>query len=101
MGTIYRRKGEYEPAISAFAEAIRRNPFSFDDTFNLAQLYHFTLRVKEAIQAYLHAAELKPGDFDAQLNLGVCYQQTGDYNQAVERFEKAIDIDPDRPYAYV
>ena len=55
LGLIFRRMGEYEQAIQSFAEAIRRNPFSFDDTFNLAQLYHFTKRVKDAIQAYLHA----------------------------------------------
>ena len=101
MGVIYRRMGEYELAIGCFVEAIRRNPFSFNDTFNLAQLYHFTKRLKEAIQAYLHAVELRPGDFDTQLNLGTCYQQTGDYGQAVERFQKAVDIDPNRAHAYV
>ncbi len=100
MGTIYRRLGEYEQAIECFVLALQRNP-SFDDTFNLAQLYHFTQRVKEAIQTYLQAVELKPASFDAQLNLGVCYQQTGDYSQAIERFEKAIAIEPDRPHAYV
>lgn len=101
MGVIYRRMGEYPEAIDCFIEAIRRNPFSFDDTFNLAQLYHFTHRVKEAIQAYLHAVQLEPKEFDAQLNLGVCYQEMGDFDQAVERFRKAIDVAPNRPHAYV
>lgn len=101
MGLIYRRMGEYERAIEAFIEAIRRNPFSFQDTFDLAQLYHFTKRIKDAIQAYLHAVELRPDHFDAQLNLGTCYQQIGDGAQAVERYRKAIEIDPDRLHAYV
>ncbi len=101
MGVVYRRKGDYEQAIDCFVEAIRRAPFSFDDTFNLAQLYYFTDHVKNAIQAYLHAVGLKPQDFDAQLNLGVCYQQMGDLDQAVERFQAAIDIDPNRPHAYI
>ncbi|MBI4719368.1 MAG: tetratricopeptide repeat protein [Planctomycetes bacterium] len=101
MGLIYRRMGDYAQAIDSFVEAVRRNPLSFDDTLNLAQLYHFTQRVKEAIQAYLHAVELRPNDFDAQLNLGTCFQQSGDLQQAVERFEKAIAIDPNRPHAYV
>ena len=101
MGVIYRRMGEYEQAIDCFVEAIRRNPFSFEDTFNLAQLYYFTERITDAIQAYLHAVELEPDNFDAQLNLGVCYQQTGDLTQAVEQFQTAIDVDPDRPHAYV
>ncbi len=101
MGVIYRRMGRYEQAITCFVEAIRRNPLSFDDTLNLAQLYHFSKRIADAIQAYLHAVELRPDDFDAQLNLGVCYQQAGDLNQAIERFQEAIDIDPDRPFAYV
>ncbi len=101
MGMIYRRVGDYAKAIDCFIEAIRRDPFSFDDTLNLAQLYHFTERVKDAIQAYLHAVELRPEHFDAQLNLGVCYQQAGDLTQAVERFQRAIDVEPDRPHAYV
>jgi tetratricopeptide (TPR) repeat protein len=71
MGVIYRRMGEYDAAIDCFVEAVRHDPFSFNDAFNLGQLYHFTERVKEAIQAYLHAVELQPEDFDAQLNLGV------------------------------
>ena len=97
----YTEAAEYDQAVACFVEALRRDPFSFDDTFNLAQLYHFMKRVREAIQAYLHAVELRPDDFDAQLNLGVCYQQTGDLTQAIERFQKAIELDPDRPYAYV
>lgn len=101
MGIIYRRMGDYELAIDCFIDAITRNPYSFDDTLNLAQLYHYTKRITDAIQAYLHAVELKPNDFDAQLNLGVCYQETGDTNQAIQRFQNAIEIDPDRPYAYV
>lgn len=101
MGVIYRRMGKYVAAIDCFVEAVRHDPFSFDDAFNLGQLYHFTERVKEAIQAYLHAVELQPEDFDAQLNLGVCYQQAGDLDQAVDRFQRAIDVDPHRPHAYV
>ena len=101
MGVIYRRMGEYERAMDSFVQAIHCDPFSFDDTFNLAQLYHFMNRITEAIQAYLHAVQLDPADFDAQINLGVCYQQTGDFDQAVKRFHKAIDIDPNRPHAYV
>ena len=31
MGTIYRRMGDYEQAIDCFVEAVRINPFSFDD----------------------------------------------------------------------
>jgi tetratricopeptide (TPR) repeat protein len=101
MGLIFRRMGEYDQAIDCFIAAIRRDPFSFSDTLNLAELYHFLGRVQEAVQAYLHAVELRPRDFDAQLNLGVCYQQTGDFVQALDRFQRAIDIDPDRPHAYV
>lgn len=101
MGGIYRRMGDYEKAISCFVEAIRRDPFSFEDTLNLAQLYHFTERLKEAVQAYLHAVELRPEDVDSNLSLGVCYQQLGDVDQALERFEKAIALDPDRPHAYI
>ncbi len=101
MGTIYRRMGDYEHAIACFLEAIRRNPFSFDDTLNLAQLYHFSSRLRDAVQAYLHATELQPDHFEAQLNLGACYQQLGDYDQAVERFERAIAVDPDQPSSYV
>ena len=101
MGSIYRRMGDYDRAIGAFLEAIRRNPFSFGDTFNLAQLYHYTKRIKDAIQAYLHAVDLRPQNFDAHLNLGVCYQQSGASSQAADQFAKAIQIDPDRPQAYV
>jgi tetratricopeptide (TPR) repeat protein len=101
MGGIYRRMGDYDRAIGAFLEAIRRDPFSFGDTFNLAQLYHFTKRIKDAIQAYLHAIDLRPEDFDARLNLGVCYQQSGAFSQAADQFAKAIQINPDRSQAYV
>jgi len=101
IGTIHRRRGEISLAIEAFVEAVRQNPLSFDDTLNLAQLYHFTTRIRDAIQAYLHAVELQPDNFEAQLNLGVCYQQVGDTAQAAERFQAAIELDPDNPGAYV
>lgn len=101
MGLIYRRLGDYDRAIASLADALRRDSSSFADTFDIAQLYHFTERIRDAIQAYLHAVELRPQDFDAQLNLGVCFQQAGDFGQAVERFRVAIDIQSDRPHAYV
>ncbi|MCP4251492.1 MAG: tetratricopeptide repeat protein [bacterium] len=101
MGVIYQRMGEYEQAIRCFVTALRNNPFSFDDTLNLARLYHFSKRLDDAIEAYLHACDIKPDDFDAQLNLGVCYQELGQTAQAVERFEEAIDIDSNRPDAFV
>ncbi|MGD2108209.1 MAG: tetratricopeptide repeat protein [Phycisphaerae bacterium] len=101
MGFIYRKLGEYERAVDCFVEAIRRDPFSFDDALNLAQLYDLMERITDAIQAYLHAVHLQPENFDAQINLGVCYQKTGEFTRAAERFNKAIEIDPDRPHAYV
>lgn len=101
MGTIYRRLGEYELAIDSFVEALLRNPISFDDTFSLGQLYHFTKRLARAIQMYLHAIDLEPGNFDAQLNLGVCYQQTGEHAMAIGHFQEAILIDSDSPHAFV
>jgi tetratricopeptide (TPR) repeat protein len=101
MGIIYRRMGDYGRAIDCFAAAVRNDPFSFEDTLDLAKLYHFTRRLRDAVQAYLHAADLKPDNFDTQLNLGVCYQEMGELQQAVERFNKAIGIDSDRLDAYV
>ncbi len=101
LGVVYRRMGDDEQAIDSFVEAVRRDPFSFQDTFQLAQLYHATHRLVEALQAYHHAAEIKPNDFEVQLNLGTCYQEMGDWQQAVSRFQKAIELDPNRPYAYV
>lgn len=101
MGVIYQRMGEYERAIACFANAIRYNPFSFNDSLSLARLYHFTKRLHDAVEVYLHACDLEPDDFDAQLNLGVCYQQMGEIQQAVERFHNAIEIDSDRPHAFV
>lgn len=101
MGRALRQLGEYERAIDAFVEAIRRNPDSFGDTLNLAQLYHVTERIGQAIQAYLHATELQPESYEAQLNLGVCYQEQGDLAQATDRFQRAVEIEPDRPHAWV
>ena len=49
MGRIYRRMGEYEQAIDSFVEAVRRNPFSFDDTFNLAS---FTISPTDYARPY-------------------------------------------------
>ncbi|MCH7812660.1 MAG: tetratricopeptide repeat protein [Planctomycetes bacterium] len=101
MGVIYQRMGEYEQAIRCFVNALRNNPFSFNDTLNLARLYHFSKRLDDAVEAYLHACDIKPDDFDAQLNLGVCYQELGQTAQAVERFSEAIEIDSNRPDAFV
>ncbi|HEY3241715.1 MAG TPA: tetratricopeptide repeat protein [Phycisphaerae bacterium] len=101
MGVIYRRMGDYGRAMDCFAAAVRNDPYSFEDTLDLAKLYHFTRRLRDAVQAYLHASDLKPDNFDTQLNLGVCYQEMGELQQAVERFNKAIAIDSDRLDAYV
>ena len=101
MGDIFRRLGNYDAAMDAFVEALRRNPFSFDDSFKLAQVYHLMKRVADAVQAYLHAADLRPDDFDTQINLGVCYQESGDHDLAVDRFRRAIALDPTLPHGYV
>ncbi len=101
IGDIFRRLGNYDAAIDAFVEALRRNPFSFDDSFQLAQLYHLMERVSDAIQAYLHAADLQPDDFDTQINLGMCYQESRDHELAIDRFRKAIALDSSRPHAFV
>ena len=73
MGLIYRRMGEYERAVACFVAAVRYDPFSFSDTLNLAQLYHFMGRVKDAFDP---AGILNPGAMLPALDL----------EQALERY---------------
>ena len=94
-GREYYVSGNYEKAIDAFKESIRKKPNSAEAHFNLGLAYGKIGESDKEIESYLEAIRLKPKVPNVHFNLGSAYKENGDIQSAIESYKKALQIDND------
>jgi tetratricopeptide (TPR) repeat protein len=87
--------GEYDKAIDAFKEEIRKNPSSAEAYFNLGLAYGKTGQQDKEIAAYEQTIKLKPNVSSTYFNLGTAYNDIGHKQKAIAAFTDAIRLNSD------
>jgi Flp pilus assembly protein TadD len=99
-GNAYAEKGQYQPAIDDYNEALRLQPNFTSAYFNRGNVYKNLGQYKMAIKDYNNTIRLSP-DFIVAYNFrGLDYGKLGEYELALENFNEAIRLKPDYASAY-
>jgi Flp pilus assembly protein TadD len=94
------RRGDYDQAEAAFAEALKTNPQRADALTHLACLRDRKGKFTDSAELYRKALALKPGDADIYCNLGYsCYLQRR-WADAVTNLKQAIALRPEHRQAH-
>ena len=93
LGYMLRLEGAFEPALEAYAEALRRGVTGPEEVhLNRAVIYADELRRDQAALAELRAAlDLVPAYPPALINLGNLLEEQGDRGGAVDVYQRLLD----------
>ena len=96
LGWSLRADRQYEPALEAYAEALKRGVTQPEDvhvnrSVILSEHLH---RADEAAEELRKAVAINPAALLAWLNLGGLHEDLGDAAQAREAYRRALDADP-------
>lgn len=95
FGMVHARQGDFERAVSNFAEAANLDPESFDAWQHLAIALHRLGRLDEAISAYERALWLDARSTDTLHNLALARMGNGDREGAWQEHALLAALDPD------
>ncbi len=94
-GRKYYIAGEYDKAIAAFKEEIRKKPTSAEAYFNLGLAYGKNGQQENEIDAYREALKLNPNRPELHFNLGTVYNDIGKKEEAIRVLKEAIHLRPE------
>ncbi|MFB3040979.1 MAG: tetratricopeptide repeat protein [Candidatus Poribacteria bacterium] len=92
LGQAYLRKGEYEPAITAFKKTIEMKPDAVQAYVNLATVFLKQNRLDLAIASCQNAIRIAPNSALAHYNLACVYALMGEEKPAIESLKRALDL---------
>ncbi|WP_322039841.1 tetratricopeptide repeat protein [Burkholderia diffusa] len=98
-GLVAFRRGDFDAAVAAIADAIRRDPQA-RYYYNLGTVMAAHNRPAAAAECFRQALALQPDDADAYNNLGNALRTLKDCEGAVEALGTAIRLRPDHAQAY-
>ncbi len=87
--------GDLPAAITAYREALRKQPAFAEAAFNLGNVLRARGEHGEAEKAYRLAVQLDPGLAEGWYNLADMAEQGGALSESVQHLEQALRIDPD------
>ena len=99
-GNAYKELTRYPEALADYHQAIKLNPDSPENHYNLGILYYLMRNFSEALIHYGKAIKLNPHYADAYQNLGVTLQDLQRYDEAERAYRLAISLQPDYPEAF-
>jgi Flp pilus assembly protein TadD len=106
-GLTYAHKGDYDPAIKEFTDALRLTP-DYDRAYqNRGYVYLVKGDYDRAITDFNEAIRLNPKSYVAYNNRGWAYVLRSDYDQAIEDAAESLRLKPSaeayhtRGYAYL
>lgn len=94
-GDIYQQQGKLEQSSEQYELAVRYNPISYEDLFNLGKVNFALERYEKAVGAFVRALELNPESYDANYFTAKTYYKLGDYDRALNLATEARILDPD------
>lgn len=104
IGCLYRQKGDYEKAISAFEKALEISSPTYEIYFQLGETYQAQGNWEKAKLNYHQVVALKPFSREAkeaQLKIAQGYLEQKYYQKAVFEYKIALDLDPKSSAAWL
>lgn len=100
LGIVYLEQAQYELAILAFRDAIKRAPYWPYPLHNMALAYLQTGDYRSAIRSYEEAIRLAPKYSYLPYNLGLIYQRLNRTKEAEAAYRMAIELAPESAEPY-
>lgn len=97
LGEAYRRLGEPERAVDAFARAADLAPDFAAARFGLANALKDLGRLEEAVEHYKATLRVEPGHARAFYNLGNSFLALGHFRSAIDCYQAAAALAPEHP----
>lgn len=96
LGWSLRAARQYEPALDAYAEALKRNVAQPEDVHvnRSVILSEYLHRTADAAEELRKAVAINSGAVPAWLNLGGLFEDLGEVDRAREAYESALKADP-------
>ncbi len=99
VGRYFEGQARYERAVTAYRDALARDPLWVDAYTGLGTALAAQRRYDEAIRAFQAAVVLAPQNASLHNNLGYAYLLSGADEEAIRAFEKARALAPDHEKA--
>jgi tetratricopeptide (TPR) repeat protein len=100
LGNESFQAGNFEGAVKAYEEAIKKEPGEPIYYNNLGICLNKLGKYEEAIGAFKKMLELQPASFNANKSVGELYGILNNYQEALPYFIKATEINPSEPDAF-
>jgi len=97
LGTIARKKGEYDNAIDFFNRALTYDPGNPEIYINLARVYRDKKDFNNAVKYAEKAFSLNLRDINSLKLIGDIYYELTNWNEALKYYEQALKIDSNNP----
>jgi tetratricopeptide (TPR) repeat protein len=97
LGVIHARRGEWDPAIEAFGQALSLDPTLTDTRFMLAGLLARSGRMNEAAGLYRRNLEDDPRHLDSRVALATALVLQEQYGEARKALEDGLVVHPGQP----
>lgn len=92
-GIYYADAKQYDNAVKAFDECIRRDWKMTDAYIEKGIILYERKRYEDALKLFNMTTTVSNTDADAYYWLGRCYEATGNINDAVTNYERALSLD--------
>ena len=96
MGLAYATCKQYGPAENSFSEALKSDPYNFDNLYNLALAARRNGDMQRAQQAFVAALSIKPDDPDTLSACGKLLIEEKDFMGAAAMLNHAAHVAPER-----
>jgi eukaryotic-like serine/threonine-protein kinase len=90
----FNRKGGLRDAATAYEEAVKKNPTSYDARQRLAVTYAFLDRLDDAVREAKAAISVKPDGVEGHAWLSSALADKGDYEESLKVAEDAVRVGP-------
>lgn len=94
------KEQDFHQAISAFNEALKEDPKSYDAFVNRGWTFRQMGDFEKAVADYTSAISIQSTKPQVYLNRGWCHKRLNKFDEALKDFNKAIELDPKYINAY-
>jgi len=94
LGHGFRKRGQYDKALTAYRELVKLNPNSASSHFHMGRIYEMRGESDLAVKAYQKVIEIKPNHTEALYRLGLVLGKADDLEGAIEILGRAAEQNP-------
>ena len=100
LGEAWRSKGDASNAVTAYEQAVQRDPRSAWTLRRLADALAALGQAPRAADVLNRAIQAAPDDARGWYGLGDLYSRAGRHADEIRAFRRSVELDPDLPEAY-